>query len=230
MKIYKQNIPLTDHDSCWLAPALVKVSITEENFRQIEKQIINTVKAGTNTFEVHGFSLSLDQVKDFRDYDENDDPNEIDIDALNQHEARCDTYCFEYSYGTIGVKIDFKYTDGCFESDYGISFETLQKFFNCDDKNKSKETLEDEEKIQAIREYMETLIHTRWKQCELEKHLQEKFGLTSTLDEVDEDGCVSDYAFLMGIFDGYGYIDIYFLRVPYDEKDVFITEVNISKE
>ena len=86
------------------------------------------------------------------------------------------------------------------------------------------------DKITQIKEYAQTLVYTRWTKEELEKHLQEKFNLTSTLDEIDESGCVSDYAFLMGIYEGYGYIDIYFLRVPYDEKNIFITEVSVSTE
>jgi len=86
------------------------------------------------------------------------------------------------------------------------------------------------DKITQIKEYAQTLVYTRWAKEELEKHLQEKFNLTSTLDEIDESGCVSDYAFLMWIHEDYGYIDIYFLRVPYDEKNIFITEVSVSAE
>jgi len=86
------------------------------------------------------------------------------------------------------------------------------------------------DKITQIKKYAQTLVYTRWTKEELEKHLQEKFNLTSTLEEIDESGCVADYAFLMGIYDYYGYIDIYFLKVPYDEKDIFITEISVSAE
>lgn len=82
--------------------------------------------------------------------------------------------------------------------------------------------------MENIRKYMETLVHTRWTKDELEKHLQEKFDLTSTLNEIDEDGCVSDYAFVMNVYEDYGYIDIYFLKVPYDERNIYITEVSVD--
>lgn len=92
-------------------------------------------------------------------------------------------------------------------------------------------SLPDEEfkKIKELEEYAKELVHTRWADKEaLEKHLQEKFELSSTLDEIDESGCVNDYQFLMGIFDGFGYIDISYLKVPYGEDTIYISEVSID--
>jgi hypothetical protein len=85
-------------------------------------------------------------------------------------------------------------------------------------------------KINDIKEYASTLLHTRWTKEELQAHLQEKFGLTSELGDVDESGLVCDYAFLMGIYEDYGYIDIYYLISPLGEDSIYITEISVSDE
>jgi Rad3-related DNA helicase len=88
----------------------------------------------------------------------------------------------------------------------------------------------DDNKINDIKAYMPTLLHTRWIKEELQSHLQEKFGLTSELEDIDESGLVADYAFLMGIYEDYGYIDIYYLISPFGEDNIYITEISVSDE
>jgi Rad3-related DNA helicase len=85
-------------------------------------------------------------------------------------------------------------------------------------------------KIEKIKAYAPTLLHTRWTKEELQLHLQEKFGLTSELENIDESGLVADYAFLMSIYEDYGYIDIYYLISPLGEDDIYITEISVSDE
>ncbi|MCI4437524.1 MAG: hypothetical protein JHC33_12015 [Ignisphaera sp.] len=85
-------------------------------------------------------------------------------------------------------------------------------------------------KIKDIKAYMPTLLHTRWIKEELQAHLQEKFGLTSELSDVDESGLVCDYAFVMSIYEDHGYIDIYYLISPVGEENIYITEVSVSEE
>jgi len=86
------------------------------------------------------------------------------------------------------------------------------------------------QKMSFIKAHLPSLIGTRWTKATLEAHLQEKFSLSSKLDEIDESGCVSDHAFIIGISEDYGYIDIYFLKVPYGLKEIYITEVTVSAE
>ena len=74
------------------------------------------------------------------------------------------------------------------------------------------------------------LAHKRFKKEVLEKLISDTYGFNCKLSEVDEGGCVADYAFISGVSQDYGYIDIYFLRVPFDEKDIYITEVSASAD
>ena len=88
-----------------------------------------------------------------------------------------------------------------------------------------------EEKINHIQESSERLVGTRWRNKEqLQEHLRSTYELSTVLDDIDESGLVNDYAFIMGIFEDYGYMDIYYLKIPFGEKSIYITEVNISKE
>jgi hypothetical protein len=53
---------------------------------------------------------------------------------------------------------------------------------------------------------------------------------TIDLSEVDEGGLCSDYAFCSGIFEYYGYIDIYFLVPPIESEVLLITGMTVSDE
>lgn len=77
------------------------------------------------------------------------------------------------------------------------------------------------------------LAGTRWTKDELHEHLCAEYGIERTSDglaDVDESGCVNDYAFIIGIGEEFGYIDIYYLKVPYSEKDIYITEISACAE
>jgi len=87
-----------------------------------------------------------------------------------------------------------------------------------------------EELFKYIKAYMPTLVGTRWTKESLSEHLAAKFGLPVDLQEVDEEGLVGDYAFLWGLFEEWGYVDIYYLKIPIGEQSIYITEINVSKE
>lgn len=81
----------------------------------------------------------------------------------------------------------------------------------------------------------DVLAHRRYTKESLEQKIAEEFGFRPELEEVDEEGCICDYAFIGGIGEHYGYIDIYFLRAPYaenhgDENVIYVTEVSASEE
>jgi len=84
------------------------------------------------------------------------------------------------------------------------------------------------EKIAFIKEDLENLVGTRWTKHSLQKHLHEKYELSETLNDVDESGLVANNAFIMGIFDDYGYMDIYYLLDR--NRKIYVTEVNVSYE
>jgi hypothetical protein len=86
--------------------------------------------------------------------------------------------------------------------------------------------------IAYIKEDLKNLVGTRWKDREhLQKHLQDTYELSTSLNDIDESGLVADYAFIMGIFEHYGYMDIYYLKIPFgDDETIYITEVLVSAE
>ncbi len=48
------------------------------------------------------------------------------------------------------------------------------------------------------------------------------------LNDVDEEGLSLDFAFLVGIFESYGYIDIYYVKAAFDK--IGVSEVSVSDE
>ena len=74
------------------------------------------------------------------------------------------------------------------------------------------------------------LAHKRFTKEGLEKVISDTYGFDCKLSAVDDEGCVADYALISGIDHDYGYIDIYFLKVPFDEKDIYVTEVSASDD
>ena len=77
------------------------------------------------------------------------------------------------------------------------------------------------------------LLHTRWNVTTLKQHLLQTYGIKS-LEDVDESALVSDYAFIAPINKSWGYVDIYYLKIPYDAsatgQTLMITEVSVSEE
>jgi hypothetical protein len=85
--------------------------------------------------------------------------------------------------------------------------------------------------IKYIKETIEKLIlHKRFTISELSELLQKEYGIDGELIEVDKSGLVSDYAFITPITKYTGYIDIYYLKIPFGEKNIYITEVNVFDE
>jgi len=78
------------------------------------------------------------------------------------------------------------------------------------------------------RELKSHLPHSRWSRQELQEHLH-ALGLIGELGEIDGDECSCDHAFIHGIWKESGYVDIYYLQVPYDERTIYITEVAVCE-
>jgi len=87
-----------------------------------------------------------------------------------------------------------------------------------------------ESKADIINEHIKEIIGTRWTKSTLQKHLREKLSLGSELYEIDESGCVRDFAFAMEVGERNGIIFIYFLKVPYASDEIYITETSVSFE
>ena len=77
------------------------------------------------------------------------------------------------------------------------------------------------------------LIHTRWSIPKLKKYLNKKYGINS-IKKVDKSGLTADYSLIGAINKHWGYVDIYYLKIPYDKSGsgntIYITEVGISDE
>ena len=85
----------------------------------------------------------------------------------------------------------------------------------------------------VLRNIEKDLVGTRWGITSLSEYLHNKYGINK-LTVADESGLVSDYAFIAPINKDWGYVDIYYLSIPYDKADsgdtLYITEVNVEKE
>ena len=82
-----------------------------------------------------------------------------------------------------------------------------------------------------VAENIDSLQWNRWTKEELEEKVAVLIGKDKVeLGEIDEEGLVSDYAFLCGIFENYGYIDIYYLIPPIESEVLLITGTTVSEE
>ncbi len=90
----------------------------------------------------------------------------------------------------------------------------------------------EQEKYNKALEFYNTLPHTRWNKKKLQQHLNEELENNFKLEKVSEEGLISDYAFIYPINNDWGYIDIYYLLVPFaeDSHNIYITEINVSEE
>jgi len=93
------------------------------------------------------------------------------------------------------------------------------------------ENFAQEQKLDFISKEMEKIVGTRWEsKQQLKDYLSDKFKIDVSLSEVDESGLVGDYAFIGSLFQDYGYLDIYYLKIPHGEKTIYITEISASNE
>jgi len=92
----------------------------------------------------------------------------------------------------------------------------------------------DEKIIEIIKDINERsadiLVHKRFTKAELQETISKEFGFACTVGVIDDEGCSCDYQFVVGIGEDFGYIDIYYLKVPFDEKDIYVTEVHASED
>jgi len=91
-----------------------------------------------------------------------------------------------------------------------------------------------ERKIGYMAFEVQKLVGTRWRDQEhLEKHLSETFQMQIKLQDSEAD-LVRDYAFIGSIFEDYGYMDIYYLKIPFNttghDETIYITEIAVSAE
>lgn len=130
MRQFKTNVILVDNDDYGFSPAIIEISIKEEDFKPLVKVVVKAKEIGISCFEVGGFHLPLDGAKDFRGYDyEEENPNGFNLEELAAHEAYIKYPEFIYNKGYIDIAVSFKHTSGKFESFRGISFAEIEKFF-----------------------------------------------------------------------------------------------------
>jgi len=85
--------------------------------------------------------------------------------------------------------------------------------------------------FRMVAQNMDTLQWNRLTKEQLSEAVAIAVGKeTVELDNIDEGGLSSDYAFICGIFENYGYIDIYYLIPPIDSEVLLITGMSVSDE
>ena len=85
--------------------------------------------------------------------------------------------------------------------------------------------------IRMVSVNMDTLQWSRLTKADLALKVAEAIGCESVeLNNIDEDGLSSDYAFICGIFENWGYIDLYYLIPPIDSEVLLITGMTVSDE
>ena len=85
--------------------------------------------------------------------------------------------------------------------------------------------------FRMVAQNMDTLQWNRLTKTQISEAVAIAVGKeTVELNNIDEGGLSSDYAFICGIFENYGYIDIYYLIPPIDSEVLLITGVTVSDE
>jgi len=85
-------------------------------------------------------------------------------------------------------------------------------------------------KFYHIQNTIQEIVGERFEdKTDLELYLQKKYDIEGIAD-VDESGLVKDYAFVGLIFEDIGYIDIYYLKIPYGNETIYITEISATYE
>lgn len=123
--------------------------------------------------------------------------------------------------------------EGYIEDDRGNEIDNTRTGRYCSLKSVSEElqTFAENELVNHVSQSAEKLVGTRWKTKQtLEDHLLEEGLITGSLDDVDESGLVEDYALIGGIKKYFGILDIYYLKIPYGDQTIYITEVNVANE
>lgn len=85
----------------------------------------------------------------------------------------------------------------------------------------------EEIKMDIATNLAEEILYSRYTKEELLLLLNQSFGNNNELNEVDESGLICDYQFIYGINKAWGYMDIYYLKVPHGDKTIHITEVSV---
>jgi hypothetical protein len=107
-----------------------------------------------------------------------------------------------------------------------MDIKKLEDFLRVNVVNNIKEDLFKNMKANLEKE----LLWSRFKSKEKLEKVLKKYGING-LDEVDKSGLVADYAYIGAIdSEGYGYVDIYYLKIPYGEDRILITGVEVSEE
>ena len=122
--------------------------------------------------------------------------------------------------------------EGYMQDDLGNEIDDTRTGRYCSLKSASEEleNFAQNAKFYHIQNTIQEIVGMRFKdKADLELFLQKKYGIKS-LTDVDKSGLVRDYAFLGSIFEKCGYLDIYYLKVPYGEETIYITEVSATNE
>lgn len=84
--------------------------------------------------------------------------------------------------------------------------------------------------IKKIKETLDMFVHERFETIDkIADRIEILTGYKVKIEEVDKSGLVSDYAFIASFEDDYTFADIYYLEIPYGEKNFYITEVSVDQ-
>lgn len=85
--------------------------------------------------------------------------------------------------------------------------------------------------IRMVAINMDTFQWNRLTKEQLNEQIAEAMGAEKVeLQDIDEDGLSCDYAFIVGIFENWGYIDLYYLIPPIDSEVLLVTGMSVSDE
>jgi len=117
------------------------------------------------------------------------------------------------------------------ESEEEIENTRTGRYCSLESVSEELEKFAQEEKLGFISKEIEKIVGTRWEnRQQLKDYLSDEFKMDVLLSDVDESGLVCDYAFIGSLFQDYGYLDIYYLKIPHGKKTIYITEVSTSNE
>ena len=80
-----------------------------------------------------------------------------------------------------------------------------------------------------IYEDLEKLTLQRYSQDELTQKVSKIVGTDVKLQGVHSSGLTEDFAFIVGVFPDYGYIDLYYAKT-YSESSLILTEIALTAE
>jgi hypothetical protein len=75
--------------------------------------------------------------------------------------------------------------------------------------------------------FFESIVHKRFTRKSLTEYIRNGLAEKIVLEDVDESGLVADYAFIVGLEEHY--VDIFYLKQPYGDKEIYVTEICVTE-